>query len=288
MDRRTFIKFTGLLAAYLAINTGKDFHNSILANDYEIELLKRKLKELEQIDHSVDISELMKMVGETFIGTPYEAGTLDVNITEELIIKLSGLDCVTFVENTLTLARLIREQKLTVEDFKGGLKFIRYRDGKLNGYLSRLHYFTDWIYDNEQKGVVKDVTGEIGGKKLDKNINFMSTHTDSYKVLKKNPDLVKELKLIEEEISQREIYYIPISKVEEKYDLIQDGDIIATATEIKGLDVTHTGIIYKTGGRTKLLHASLKNKEVVITSGELYSYLQGIKKCIGIIIARPQ
>ena len=288
MNRRTFIKLSGLVAGYITFNFNKNISGSQLIDDYEIVLLKRKLKELESLDYTNDISVLVKSVGESFIGTPYEAGTLDVNLTEKLIIKLSGLDCVTFVENSLALSRLVKKQKLTVEDFKEELKFIRYRDGKLDGYLSRLHYFTDWIYDNEQKGVVKDVTKEIGGKILNKNINFMSTHTDSYKVLKKNPDLVDEFKIIEEDISQREIYYVPITKVEDKYDLLNDGDIIATVTSIDGLDVTHTGLIYKSAGETKFLHASLKNKEVIITSGELTSYLQGIKKCTGIIIARPQ
>jgi len=183
MDRRTFIKLTGLIAGYLAISVNKNISSSILIDDYEIVLLKRKLKELESIEPTNDISVLIKAVGESFLGTPYEAGTLDINLTENLIIKLSGLDCVTFVENSLTLSRLTSKQKLTVDDFKDELKYIRYRQGKLDGYLSRLHYFTDWIYDNEQKGVVKDVTKEIGGKILDKNINFMSTHTDSYKVL---------------------------------------------------------------------------------------------------------
>jgi len=288
MDRRTFLKFTGLAAGYLSLNVNNNIFGSILIDDYEIVLLKRKLKELEALDYTEDISILIKSVGESFIGTPYEAGTLDINMKENLIIKLSGLDCVTFVENSLALSRLIRKQKLTVDDFKEELKFIRYRQGKPDGYLSRLHYFTDWIYDNELKGIVKDVTKDIGGKLLDKDINFMSTHTDSYKVLKKNPELVDELKLIEDEISRREMYYIPISKVEEKYDLLNDGDIIATVTAIDGLDVTHTGLIYKSSGETKFLHASLKNKEVIITSGELYSYLKSIKKCTGIIIARPQ
>lgn len=288
MNRRTFIKFSGLVAGYITFNFNKNISGSQLIDDYEIVLLKRKLKELESLDYTNDISVLIKSVGESFIGTPYEAGTLDVNLTEKLIIKLSGLDCVTFVENSLALSRLVKKQKSTVEDFKEELKFIRYRDGKLDGYLSRLHYFTDWIYDNEQKGVVKDVTKEIGGKILNKNINFMSTHTDSYKVLKKNPDLVDDLKLIEEEISGREIYFIPLNKVEDIYELLNDGDIIATVTSIDGLDVTHTGLIYKSAGETKFLHASLKNKEVIITSGELTSYLQGIKKCTGIIIARPQ
>lgn len=288
MNRRTFIKLSGLVAGYIAINLNNNISGSQIFDDYEIVLLKRKLKEFESLDYAGDISVLIKSVGESFIGTPYEAGTLDINLTENLIIKLSGLDCVTFVENSLSLSRLVKRRKLTVEDFKEELKFIRYRNGKLDGYLSRLHYFTDWIYDNEQKGVVKDITKEIGGKILNKNINFMSTHTDSYKVLKKNPDLVDELKIIEEEISQRENYYVPITKVEDKYDLLNDGDIIATVTSIDGLDVTHTGFVYKSAGETKFLHASLKNKEVIITSGELSSYLQSIKKCTGIIIARPQ
>jgi len=83
------------------------------------------------------------------------------------------------------------------------------------------------------------------------------------------------------------MYYIPKSSVDKYYDDLQTGDIIATTTEIKGLDVTHTGFIYKKKGKTYFLHASLSAKEVIVSKEELKSYLKSDKKKTGIMVARP-
>ena len=54
-------------------------------------------------------------------------------------------------------------------------------------YTDRLHYTADWIYENEKRGYLKDVTKEVGGQSLKLDLSFMSTHPDSYKQLKGNP-----------------------------------------------------------------------------------------------------
>ncbi len=222
-----------------------------------------------------------------FLGVKYEAGTLDIyDDREELIIKVSGFDCVTFVENVLTFSRLIKNNKLTVENFIDELKFIRYRNGVINGYPSRLHYFSDWIYDNSNKGVVKDLAKEIGGNLYDKEINFMTEHPNSYIQLKNNKENIRQMKKIEEEINQREKYYIKLNDIENYYDEFSNGDIFALTTDIKGLDVSHTGFIMIDDG-VRIIHASQKFNKVVISERGIKNYMQSIKKCNGLMIARP-
>ncbi|MGH2574385.1 MAG: N-acetylmuramoyl-L-alanine amidase-like domain-containing protein, partial [Ignavibacteria bacterium] len=233
--------------------------------------------------------EAISAVGKSFIGTEYVGNTLEVNPTsEKLVINLTGLDCVTFVENCLTFARCLKDNRTSFEDYKKELEKIRYRDGIIDGYVSRLHYFTDWIYNNQEKEIVKDITQEIGGVVYDKKINFMSTHPKSYKKLSVKNNL-EQIKNTEEAINSRNYYYIPKDNISPIYDSLQTGDIIGTTTNIPGLDVTHTGFVYKKeDGGTYFMHASLKNKQVIISDNSLADYVGEDSKKTGIIIARPQ
>lgn len=271
-----------LMLIPFGLNSGTD-------DDYEIKAVKKKLKSFDKNLSESDISDIIITVGKSFIGTEYAAGTLDKNTkSEKLVIKISGLDCVTFVENTLAISRIIKNGRFDIESYKDELTKIRYRDGEINGYSSRLHYFTDWIYDNERKGIVADITKSIGGIPYYKTIDFMSSHADSYKQIAENPDIVDEMKDIEKKMNRRDLYYIKKSEVDDYYESLQSGDIIATTTNIEGLDVTHTGFIYKKNGKTHFLHASITKGEIIISKEELKEYLKGNKKQTGIIVARPQ
>jgi hypothetical protein len=257
-------------------------------DDYEEKLVKKKLASFDESLKNESVDIIIEKVGLGFLGTDYVAGTLDENYYEEkLVIKISGLDCVTFVENTLAMARTIQTGLPSLDSFKDELQSIRYRDSKIDGFASRLHYFSDWIYNNEKKGIVNDITKKIGGVPYNKKINFMSTHRDSYKQLEKDDEALAQIKNIEKKINNRDLYYIPKNNVDKYYDDLQTGDIIATTTEIKGLDVTHTGFIYKKKGKTYFLHASLSAKEVIVSKEELKSYLKSDKKKTGIMVARP-
>ena len=268
-------------------NSGAD-KNTTLSDDDERRACEEKLASFDPSLKDMPIDEVIAEVGINFLGTDYVAGTLDENPDEEvLVIKISGLDCVTFVENALVMARLIKKGKTDIKDYENELEFIRYRGGNNIGYTSRLHYFTDWIYDNECKGVAKDITHDIGGIPYTKNINFMTTHTKSYKQLKGNNENISRMKEVESEMNERELFYIPKSKVDDYYDLLQTGDVIATTTDIGGLDVMHTGFIFKENGKTYFMHASSTENEVVISYEQLKQYLQNNKKQTGIIVTRP-
>lgn len=260
-----------------------------LYDDYDEVLCRKKFSLLVDAEVAkLPIGDAIVEIGKTFLGTDYVAGTLDKDSkTEKLVINLQGLDCVTFVENCLVFARCLKKGKTSFDDYKEELQRIRYRDGMVDGYGSRLHYFCDWIYNNEDKKIVKNVTQEIGGVAYNKTINFMSNHASSYKQLSDKSNL-EVIKISEEAINSRDHYYIPKKNISDVYSSLKSGDIIATTTTIEGLDVTHTGYVYKESGGTYFLHASLKSKQVIISKNELADYVSEDSKKTGIMVARPQ
>jgi len=237
---------------------------------------------------SLPINEIIIEIGKSFLGTNYTANTLEKGDIENLVINLTGLDCYTFLESSLVFARCIKKGKTTFEDYQKELTNIRYRDGKLKEYPSRLHYFSDWIYDMDDRDIGKDITKGIGGKRYVKKINFMSTHVDSYKQLKENPKFVKEISNIERQISTRKYFYIPQEEIASLEGKIQSGDIIGITTNVEGLDISHTGIaIRMDDGRIHLMHAPNVGYKVQITEKPLADYIKGNKKQTGVMVLRP-
>ncbi|MGB5698589.1 N-acetylmuramoyl-L-alanine amidase-like domain-containing protein, partial [Muriicola sp.] len=225
-------------------------------------------------------------IGKTFLGTPYVAKTLEVGQEESLVITLEGLDCTTYVENVLAFALVKQQQDPSFNSFVKWLEKIRYRDGKLNGYASRLHYFTEWISDNEEKGLVQNITASLGGEEVDKTLNFMSAHRDLYPYLADDNSFEQILET-EKKLKQQPLCVVSQDMLAKNEDVLQSGDIIALATSIDGLDVTHTGFaIRTTDGRIHLLHAS-SSGAVEISELPLVDYLKKIKNNTGVIVARP-
>ncbi len=248
-------------------------------------LFETKMSNLEKTKAS-NLGDTIITVGQSFMGTPYVEKTLEIGDTETLVVNFGGLDCTTFVENVLAFGLMLQNQQKDFENFTENLKTVRYRNGNLNGYPSRLHYFTEWIRNNEKKGLVQDITTELGGIELEKPINFMGTHRNLYPFLASDENY-KAMLAVEKEIAKEKLCYLPQDQIESKEHLIKSGDILALATSIKGLDVTHTGIAIHQDGRLHLLHASSKNGEVEISELPLADYLKNIKSNIGIIVARP-
>ncbi|MBK7104334.1 MAG: DUF1460 domain-containing protein [Ignavibacteriae bacterium] len=233
------------------------------------------------------INDIFVEIGKSFLGLDYEANTLEKGEKENLVIHLSGLDCYTFFESSLVFARCIKNNKITFEDYQKELTNIRYRNGAIDQYPSRLHYASDWLYDNAKRGIVKDITKEIGGILYDKKIDFMSTHADSYKQLKNNLKFIEEMKSIEDSINSRKYYYIPENFIECVESKIQNGDVILLTTGIDGLDISHTGIAVKMDdGRIHFMHAPLKDKKIEITKLPLSDYAKSVERHTGIMVGR--
>ena len=234
------------------------------------------------------INKVLIDIAKSFIGLEYESHTLDKSKNEKLVVHLTGLDCYTFLETSLVFARLIKEEKTNFDNFKKELENIRYRNGKLDGYDSRLHYFSDWIYDMNKRGITEDITKKIGGVPYKNNVDFMSTHPNSYLQLKNDTLVIKKISKIEKAISQRKYYYIPQNKIAEIENKLKSGDILGITTDISGLDISHTGIaIREKDGRIHLLHAPNVGKKIQISKEPLTAYILKHKYQTGIIVSRP-
>ncbi len=234
------------------------------------------------------IGEVMVEIAKSFIGTEYVAHTLEKGEKEQLVVNLTGLDCYTFFESTLALSRAIKLNQTTFDEYLKQIELIRYRSGKMTDYPSRLHYSTDFIYDNVQKKILEDVTKEIGGEVYNNEVYFMSENPDKYKFLKDNPEFVNRIAAIEKEINGRVQYYIPQNKIADLESGIHNGDIIAITTDVEGLDVAHTGMALKMDdGRIHFIHAPNVGHKVEITEKPLADYVKKNKRQTGIIVARP-
>jgi Protein of unknown function (DUF1460) len=232
------------------------------------------------------MSQIMQTVAAQFLGAPYVAGLLDQTQQEQLVVTLQEFDCVLFVETVLALARTVRAIDYTESTFVQHLSGQRYRGGTRDGYCSRLHYFADWILDNQAKGIVTDLTAQLGGIPIDKPIDFMSTHRSSYPQLANESDyqciLAQEARL-----NQQEIRYIPTEEIYKIYSQLQPGDIVAIATAVPGLDVTHTGLIDQIdpqSGQVSFIHAAPGGVRI---ASDLQSYVERVEAAIGIMVARP-
>ncbi len=269
-------------------NTNQKFKNNgqVLYKPEDKEIVGRILVQFSG-ERNSETGDLMIKIAELFMGTPYVAHTLETGVDEKLVINLRELDCTTLAENVLALARTIKSGNRDFEGFVTEMERIRYRRGHRDGYLSRLHYFSDWIFDNNEKGIVKEVAGEIAQVMYPNRVDFMSKHPDSYQVLKTNPGLIELLKVHESAISDRTVWYIPKESIQEIENQLRDGDIVALTTSIAGLDVTHVGLVAWKDGRTRLIHASSKEMKVVLTNETLVEYLKNSKSTTGIMVARP-
>lgn len=287
--RREFFKYSGItILSLMQLSKIFNVNNIKILFSDDPELCRKKFSIF--VDEGLKdkpIGDAIAEIGKSFLGTDYVAGTLEINSPKEkLVVNLTGLDCVTFIENCLTFARCLKNNKTSYDDYKNELEYIRYRDGKIDGYASRLNYFCDWIYNNEEKGIIKNISPELGTE-YNKTIDFMSSHAKSYKQLS-DKDTLESIKSVESAINSRYHYYIPKINIAKIQDQLQNGDIIATTTSINGLDVTHTGFVYRgDDGGTYFLHASSKSKEVIISKNSLADYVAEDSKKTGIMVARP-
>jgi hypothetical protein len=232
-----------------------------------------------------------ELIAETalfFLETPYVASTLEQE-PERLVVNLREMDCTTLVETCLALARTVKSGEPSFETFCGHLQRIRYRNGVIRDYTDRLHYFSDWIYENERNGQVRDMTRPIGGKPHRVSVSYMSTHPEHYRQLKSCPQWVEVIRKKEEEISARQGYaLIPEASVAACTDRMKNGDIVCFVTRIEGLDISHLGFIYRKENVSRFIHASSSAKKVIVEPRSPAQYVADIRTTVGLMIVRPE
>lgn len=234
-------------------------------------------------------NELVEFIGKEFVGTPYKGGTLEGK-PETLTINLEEFDCTTFVETVAALALTIEEGKNSWQDFADRLETLRYRQGEVNGYASRLHYFSDWIVSNTHRGLVKEVTDRIPQSDSQiKTLDFMSRNRSAYPALADSADYAN-IKNMEVGFRSHRFPYIKSARLTTKQVMgaLKAGDIIALTTKTNGLDVSHIGILVIEKDGPHLLHASSKEGKVVIDKRTLAEYMRKSPNLTGIRVIRLQ
>lgn len=232
----------------------------------------------------------VEAIGRKFLDTPYVAHTLEVEPgnNEILTVNIDELDCTTYVETVLAMARTVGEGRSSWRDFLYNLENLRYRNGEMNDYASRLHYIADWVINNSYRGNIKDATPMFPKVSYTtKSINFMSANRDKYPAL---ADSVQHEKILDIENGYRNHRY-PFVKTLDLNDkgtkaAFRSGDVVALTTNLKNLDVTHLGIVVIIDGEPYLMHASSSLGKVTITTVPLAEFMRRNRSLTGVRVLR--
>ena len=245
---------------------------------------------------SVPFGRAAVRVGEQAAGTPYEPNTLEAYLktggkptsTEPLTLSLTRFDCVTLVESCLAIARAARRRgAVSWDEFGREVERMRYRGGTRGSYTSRNHYFSEWISDGARRGLVRDLGAELGGVEDSRPLRFMTEHRASYLALA-DDGVYRAIGEMEHRLDGHARHVIPTDRIAAVADRIDTGDVLAFATSIPGLDVTHSAIAYRDrDGVLRVLHAPLSGGVVEVTKTTLPEYVARLKRATGILVARP-
>jgi len=241
------------------------------------------------------IGERTAAVGRALVGTPYKHFTLEIDDRVEApSVNLTGVDCWTFFESALAFARMLDlpAEQWTPETMLKFIELDRYRGGTCDGtYLSRLHYLEDWQTDNTSRGLIEDLTRQLGGVRVRHVTGEMTLHWKSYRYMRANPVLRGSIYAMEERVRQMPLYHIPKSKVAAVESKLRSGDIIGiTTNDPGGAGTSHVGLAYRTSdGVLHFMHASApRNYNRVVLDTRLSQYLQHYRTTAGITVARPK
>ncbi len=243
---------------------------------------------------SLPIGERTAAVGQALVGTRYKHFTLEIdNRIEAASVNFTGMDCWTFFEISLAFARMLDEPDAnwTPERMLHYVELDRYRGGECTGeYLSRLHYLEDWLADNKQRGLVQDLTPQLGGSSVSHSAREMSIGWRHYRYLAANKSLLGPLARMEARVSSRPLYQIPKNKVAGIEAKLRSGDIIGIISRDRGglYSTAHVGLALRQSDGLHFMHASSPgNSGRVVVDSRISKYLSRYQGDSGILVARP-
>ena len=240
------------------------------------------------------IGERTARVAREMAGVPYVNYTLEVDDRiESPVVNFGGMDCWTYYENALAIARMIayKPGPYKPQDMLHMVELERYRDGKCTGnYLSRMHHLEEVFHDNQRRGYAQNITSRIPGAiRLQREIREMTVQWKSYRYLKSNPTLIEPMGRIEAQVSKLPVYHIPRDKVRAAENYLANGDIVAITTNCKYGYTSHVGLIIRLKGRAYFTHATSDRDKgrMTIIDRPITDYINGNAKHAGIIVCRP-
>lgn len=121
-------------------------------------------------------------------------------------------------------------------------------------------------------------------------VGFISAHPASYPPLVSHPDLIAKIKCTEDIINSHSLVFYPTDKITALEGLLKTGDIVGPCTAQAGLDIAHTGLVYRTDdGVAHFMDASSRKSKmkVLLEPPSIGEYMAGAKSIIGAMFARP-
>lgn len=220
------------------------------------------------------IHELTIHIAEQFLGTDYVAYTLE-HEPEHLLVYLDQTDCILFVEMCSCFALTVKDAHPSYELLLHNIQQMRYRNGVVDGYASRVHYTSEWIQQNQARGVMREITHELGGVEHPQEFYFMTAHRESYPQLLHDTAAVAIIRSVEQRLQAAGPYYRLTQ--EQLYDTaimsqIQSGDIVTFIDTHPGLDLAHVALAYEVDGEMHFIHASYGAKHVIVEPCTLAEY----------------
>ena len=240
---------------------------------------------------ALPIGELMGKIAVQLQGIPYRSGTLELSSDREICsVNLEALDCVTFFETTLDMARMLKEGGSTPADLLRQVSHSRYRGGVVGDYSTRLHYMSGWLIDNQSRGIVKVLSNLPGSEPFKPTVDFLSTHPQASIQLKAHPELIEKIKRAEQDVGKMTLSLVPIARLGAVEPLLKTGDIVAIVSNQDGLDISHTGLVIRTAdGVAHFMDASSRKAvmRVTLEPGSIGDTLKRFTHSPGVIFARP-
>ena len=294
--RRQFLTTlaAALAAPLLSANAGLLPFDTVFKGRERFDALVAQIKPKVERIRALPIGQRVAWFGQIFLGTPYKGFTLEIDDKIEApSVNLNGLDCWTFFEVALALARMVEEpaENWTPETMLRFIELDRYWGGKCDGtYLSRLHYLEDWLNDNARRGLIRDLTRALGGRGFPNSATEMTNNWKGYRYMRKNPDYRVGISQLEARLRRQPLVFIPKANIPAIEEKIQTGDIIGIVShDGDAYGTSHVGLAFrKDSGALHFMHASAPSGfGKVVLDSRLVEYLARFKRHAGILVGRP-
>lgn len=276
----------GLLFNPIQANSDELLERCLVVGDSKDAVLNIIRENGDCFDFEYDIEGILY----NFIGKKYGAGAWGLKPGKTLI-NIHELNCVTFIETAWAILLTKRwlathpkaqsDEELLLGQFVSYLDNFRYYNGVNCVWEDRITYFTDQLYQMQDAGLLYDVAAQ-NGFIFDKKIHYISSNKKKFSGFTNWDRISKQ----EERLNARKKFYYPIHEYDRYAAVAKTGDIIALATNVAGLDVSHCGFISRDNDELKFSHASMLKKKVVFKE-DFCSYLGNRTTITGFFVFRP-
>jgi len=228
-------------------------------------------------------------VSSRFLGVPYVLGPLgegpDAEFDRGPLMSFTGLDCTTFVEETLAFA--LGSEAGAADT----LRRIRYRNGAVS-YQDRNHFTElDWLPNNIAAGFLRDITGEVAGAAMRTASKVISKR--AWYAAKTEADLdgfawespadrarrAARLRALGEYMPDQQAFinYVPLEELTRLLARIPAGTVVSLVREDKADKptlVSHQFFIFD-GPQGKIIRHAAYGKQVLDVDAA--AYIEGLK-----------